>query len=126
MRRLGFEPRTVCLEGSRAVHYASDAWSRLESDRAGSNRRWHHGKVPCYRYTTVTREPPPGADPGRSQYESEAAAVRGGSSCKAELPGLDSNQRKAGVRALLGSPTPHPEPRAEQCATRDLNPELAA
>jgi hypothetical protein len=34
----------------RGCHYATGAWS----DRAGLNRRWHLGKVLCYRYTTVT------------------------------------------------------------------------
>ena len=51
-------------------------------------------------------EPPSGADPDRPPYEGGAAAVRGG-----EASGGGLEPPRARVRALLGTPTPHPEPR---------------
>ena len=55
-------------------------------------------------------EPPSGADPDHPPYEGGATAVRGGMASGAGL-----EPAKAGVRALLGTPTPHPEPvRAER------------
>ena len=66
--------------------------------------------VPPADWATRTSEPPSGADPDRPPYESGAAAVRGGIASGAGL-----EPAKAGVRALLGTPTPHPEPvRAER------------
>jgi hypothetical protein len=53
-------------------------------------------------------EPPPGADPGHPPYEGGAAAVRGGVASGAGL-----EPARAGFRALLGTPAPHPEPSAE-------------
>lgn len=52
------------------------------------------------------QEPPSGADPDRPPYEGGAAAVRGG-----EASGGGLEPPRARVRALLGTPTPHPEPR---------------
>ena len=51
-------------------------------------------------------EPPPGADPGLLPYGGRAAAVRGGVASGAGL-----EPAGAGVRALLGTPSPHPESR---------------
>jgi hypothetical protein len=66
--------------------------------------------VPPADWATRTSEPPSGADPDRPPYESGAATVRGGIASGAGL-----EPAKAGVRALLGTPTPHPEPvRAER------------
>lgn len=61
--------------------------------------------VPPAYWATRTSEPPSGADPDRPPYESGAAAVRGGMASGAGL-----EPAKTGVRALLGTPTPHPEP----------------
>jgi hypothetical protein len=52
-------------------------------------------------------EPPPGADPGLLPYGGRAAAVRGGVASGAGL-----EPAGAGVRALLGTPSPHPESKA--------------
>ena len=60
--------------------------------------------VPPADWATRTSEPPSGADPDRPPYESGAATVRGGIASGAGL-----EPAKAGVRALLGTPTPHPE-----------------
>ena len=59
---------------------------------------------PLYLVSYEGIEPPSGADPDRPPYEGGAAAVRGG-----QASGAGLEPAEAGVRALLGTPTPHPE-----------------
>jgi hypothetical protein len=63
--------------------------------------------VPPADWATRTSEPPSGADPDHPPYGGGAAAVRGGLASGAGL-----EPAKAGVRALLRTPTPLPELRA--------------
>src|SRR5215472_2203259 len=71
--------------------------------RTRSIRQLGAASLPRLEYEHV--EPPPGADPGLPLYGSGAAAVRGGI-----VAGAGVEPAGARVRALLGSPTPHPAP----------------
>jgi hypothetical protein len=87
---------------ARALCPRRDSNAHYPAPRAGASCQ-----VGLRGHGVVDTEPPSGADPDRPPYEGGAAAVRGGE--KASGGGLEPPMAR--VRALLGTPTPHPEPR---------------